>query len=174
MPQFDGLFDYQNRVRPSYLRSNLLSRRLPRGFTEADVLPRLRSRAFAGRGCATPDVESDAPGTSRGRLFRSNLSLPDLPKDMRFVTSFSTRPGRTDDETRGLATGPFMNLESGPNSVQLQSGALGCPLLVIRIAGVGAFHAALRLPWVHGLGWNVGGLHGDDCPRHACRLRVGC
>jgi xylan 1,4-beta-xylosidase len=117
MPQFDGLFDYQNRVRPSYFAFKLLSR------LQGERL-RLSSSEESVRGFASYD-----PRLRMWNLLLWNFSpsgcqvdivLKDIPRDLRtrHIELDATAP--SDDENARLRPAPFRRLGGGEQHWQLQ------------------------------------------------------
>jgi hypothetical protein len=110
MPQFDGLFDYQNRVRPAYFAFKLLSRlagdrlgvdsELPtvHGFASHD--PRLRMYNLLLWNF------SDAPVSAE-------LVLKSLPKNLRARHIVLDAAAPSDDENARLHPDPFARVKPG-------------------------------------------------------------
>jgi len=116
MPQFDGLFDYQNRVRPSFFAFKLLSR------MTGDRLPVVSSDP-AVHGLATQDDEariaqvllwnfSDSPA-------EVDLTVRGLPREMRLreITLDALAP--SDDENVRLRPSPSRGIEKGDHRVRV-------------------------------------------------------
>ncbi len=116
MPQFDGLFDYQNRVRPSYFAFKLLSR------ISGNRLP----------------VESNAPGVHAlagydprlqmhnlivwnfsGSDLKVDLILRNLPSNIRTRHLQLDAVSPNDDENVRLRTDPFQKLGKGDQKMNL-------------------------------------------------------
>lgn len=119
MPQFDGLFDYQDRVRPSFFAFKLLSRltgeRLPitsshptvHGFATHDEKYRIDQVLLWNFSDSPTEVE---------------LVLDDLPGEtlMRRITLDALAP--SDDENARLRPEPPARLAKGPQRMKLQLG----------------------------------------------------
>jgi len=117
MPQFDGLFDYQNRVRPAYFAFKLLSR------LRGDRL-RLTSDHPAIHGLA-----SDDPALRMQNLLLWNFSASAVPVEI--TLDGHARPLRTrhvvldtvagsDDENVRLRPEPYATLKPGRQTWHLQ------------------------------------------------------
>jgi hypothetical protein len=117
MPQFDGLFDYQNRVRPSFFAFKLLAR------LTGDRL-RVDSSVSNVHALATHDEQyqidnvllwnfSDSPASV-------DLVLNNLPKDMlvRQLTLDAITPG--DDENTRLRPEPRARMTKGSHTLKLE------------------------------------------------------
>ena len=117
MPQFDGLFDYQNRVRPSYFTFKLFSR------LRGEQLKLISSRATV-HGFATHDQQLRMWNLMLWNFSNSavdtELVLPDLPKEMRLRHIVLDAGGANDDENARLRPEPFRNLKAGQNQIQVQ------------------------------------------------------
>ena len=116
MPQFDGLFDYQNRVRPAYFAFKLLSR------LAGERLP-VTSNHGAIHGFATYD-----PTLRMHNLLLWNFSkagvpvrllLAGLPKDMRTRHIVLDASALSDDENARLRPAPFATLKQGDAQLEL-------------------------------------------------------
>jgi len=119
MPQFDGLFDYQNQVRPSYFIFKLLSRL-------AGQQLRLSSTHPTVHGFATHDEQlrmynlllwnfSAAPLTAE-------LFLKDLPQDLRVRHITLEALASSSDENARLHPEPFFQLAKGDQRLTLELG----------------------------------------------------
>ncbi|MCS7238131.1 MAG: hypothetical protein NZ899_07670 [Thermoguttaceae bacterium] len=119
MPQFDGLFDYQNRVRPAYFAFKLLSR------LQGERL-RLESNHPAVHGFATHDPEmrmynllvwnfSDA-------TVPAIIRLKNLPAKLRarHITLDAAAP--CDDENVRLRPEPFFQIDPGSAELNVELG----------------------------------------------------
>jgi hypothetical protein len=117
MPQFDGLFDYQNRVRPSFFAFKLLSR------MTGDRLP-LDSSLARVHGFATHDEKylidnlllwnfSEKPATVE-------IELAKLPRDVlvRRLTLDATAP--SDDENIRLRPERRARLTKGSHQIKVE------------------------------------------------------
>ena len=116
MPQFDGLFDYQNNVRPAYFTFKLLSRL-------AGERLRLTSAHPAVHGFATHDEQlrmhnlvvwnfSAAP-------VQVELSLEGLAKDTRVRHLVLDALSASSDENARLRPAPFTNLKKGDHRLRV-------------------------------------------------------
>jgi xylan 1,4-beta-xylosidase len=116
MPQFDGLFDYQNRVRPAYFTFKLLSRlrgqQLPVASTHSTVHgfaaydPQLLMHNLVLWNFSSQSVKLD-------------LKLTALPKDMRTRHIVLDAMSPADDENSRLRPEPFKKLSSGDQTIAL-------------------------------------------------------
>jgi hypothetical protein len=110
MPQFDGLFDYQNNVRPAYFTFKLLSRL-------AGERLQLTSNHAAVHGLAARDDQlrmwNLVLWNFSASPVQAELSLAGLPKDMRVrhIVLDATAPG-SDENTR-LRPEPYTGLQAG-------------------------------------------------------------
>lgn len=117
MPQFDGLFDYQNRVRPSYFAFKLLSR-------------------ISGNRLA---VKSDTPGVHAlaaqdprlqmhnllvwnfsGSDFKAEIFLRNVPADVRTRHVQLDASAANDDENVRLRPDPFQKIPKGDQRIEIQ------------------------------------------------------
>jgi hypothetical protein len=117
MPQFDGLFDYQNRVRPAYFTFKLLSRlrgnRLPvtsshpaiHGFAASDESMRMHNLVLWNFSAAPVELQLSLNGLSRDTRIR-HLVLD------------AQAPG--DDENTRLRPEPFHSLKAGDHRLELR------------------------------------------------------
>jgi xylan 1,4-beta-xylosidase len=116
MPQFDGLFDYQNRIRPAYFTFKLLSRLAGR------QLP-VTSNHSAVHGFAAYDprllMHNLVLWNFSREAVKLDLKLVALPKDMRtrHVALDATSP--SDDENSRLRPDPFKKLSSGDQTISM-------------------------------------------------------
>jgi len=119
MPQFDGLFDYQNRVRPSYFSFKLLSR-------QTGERVRLTTSDHAVHGFATHDgkfrVDNILLWNFSGESAAVNLTIEGLPAAtlMRHATLDSTGP--SDDENARLQPWPSERLKKGDCTLKVGLG----------------------------------------------------
>ena len=117
MPQFDGLFDYQNRVRPSFFAFKLLSR------LTGDRL-RVESSLPSVHGFATHDEKYQIDNLLLWNFSDSRASvdvlLDGLPKDMlvRRVTLDALAP--SDDENARLRPEPRSRMTKGTHSLKIE------------------------------------------------------
>jgi hypothetical protein len=122
MPQFDGLFDFQDRVRPSYFAFKLLSRLTGQRL-------RVVSSDAAVHGFATHDekyrIDSLLLWNFSASPAEVELSLEDLPKDvlMRQITLDAMAP--SDDENARLRPEPPTNLKRGNHVLKAGLDAYG-------------------------------------------------
>jgi xylan 1,4-beta-xylosidase len=120
MPQFDGLFDYQNRVRPSYFAFKLLARLTGNRL-------KLESSDKVVHGFATHDDKYQIDNFLFWNFSNSpahvNLSLEGLPKDMvvRRLTLDALAP--SDDENARLRPEFRARLTKGNHSLKVELGA---------------------------------------------------
>lgn len=116
MPQFDGLFDYQNHVRPAYFSFKLLSR------LAGDRL-RLSSSHEAIHGFATHDerlrMHNLALWNFSAAPIRAELSLEGLPKEMRARHLVLDATATSADENLRLRPEPFFHLKPGDQKLRL-------------------------------------------------------
>ncbi len=116
MPQFDGLFDYQNHVRPSYFVFKLLSRL-------AGEKVRVSSSSPTVHGFASHDaqlrMENLLLWNFSANAAAVELELKDLagPKRTRHMVLDALAPG--DDENARLRPDPFRNLPAGEQHLTL-------------------------------------------------------
>jgi len=115
MPQFDGLFDYQNRVRPAYFAFKLLSRLAGERLQVESTAPTVH--AFATQDDALRMCNlllwnfSSSPTTIE-------LRLNDLPKRRsRHVVLDAVAP--TDDENQRLRPDPYRNIPEKNHTMTL-------------------------------------------------------
>jgi len=117
MPQFDGLFDYQNHIRPAYFTFKLLSRL---GGERLE----LRSSNSTAHGFATYD---DRLRTFNLLLWNFSaapapiqLLLNDIPRDLRHrhLVLNANAPG--EDENIRVRPDPFVSIKKGNQSMNLE------------------------------------------------------
>jgi xylan 1,4-beta-xylosidase len=117
MPQFDGLFDYQNTVRPSYFTFKLLSR------LRGDRL-RLASDHPAVHGFATHDepmrMQNLLLWNFSASPVRVGLSLKGLAKPTRTRHVTLDARASSSDENARLRPEPFANLAAGDARLELE------------------------------------------------------
>ncbi|HEY5912885.1 MAG TPA: hypothetical protein VJA21_20020 [Verrucomicrobiae bacterium] len=110
MPQFDGLFDYQNRVRPSYFAFKLLSR------LAGDRL-RLSSSLPTVHGLATHDDQLRMNNlllwNFSASAVEAEVELKGLPAEMRVRHIVLDAVAPSDDENARLRPEPFRKLAGG-------------------------------------------------------------
>ena len=116
MPQFDGLFDYQNQVRPAYFIFKLLSRL-------AGEQLRLTSTHPAVHGFATHDAQLRMHNLILWNFSSSpvplELSFKDLPGDVRIRHIVLDATAASSDENARLRPEPFANLKKGDQHLSL-------------------------------------------------------
>jgi hypothetical protein len=119
MPQFDGLFDFQNRVRPSYFAFKLLSRMTGNRLV-------LNSSDPAIHGLATHDetfrIDQVLLWNFSAAKAKVELFLKNLPREMlvRRLTLDALAP--SDDENARLRPDPRMRLSQGDHRATLDLG----------------------------------------------------
>jgi xylan 1,4-beta-xylosidase len=115
MPQFDGLFDYQNQIRPSYFAFKLLSR-------VAGERLRLTSDSPV-HGFATHDGQLRMHNLMlwnfSGAPVRVELSLVGLPAAMRSRHLVLDAMAASGDENARLRPEPFANLNQGDHKMSV-------------------------------------------------------
>lgn len=122
MPQFDGLFDYQNRVRPSYFAFKLLSRLTGErvGLTTTDP---------AVHGFATHDgtfrVDNILLWNDAGGRVRLSLNLEGLPEATLMRHIMLDPSGPSDDENARLRPSPSKRLKQRDHQIQVELGPYG-------------------------------------------------
>jgi len=116
MPQFDGLFDYQNTVRPAYFTFKLLSRLTGQrlrvtsshaaihGFAVRDERLRMDCLMLWNFSAASVPVE---------------IALQGLPKDTRVRHLVLDAAGANNDENSRLRPGPTASLPKGDHRLQV-------------------------------------------------------
>jgi hypothetical protein len=116
MPQFDGLFDYQNQVRPAYFVFKLLSRL-------AGEQLRLTSTHPAVHGFATHDEQLRMHDLMLWNFSSSpvplELAFKDLPRDVRIRHIVLDATTASSDENVRLRPEPFTNLKHGDQRLSL-------------------------------------------------------
>jgi hypothetical protein len=116
MPQFDGLFDYQHRVRPSYFAFKLLSRL-------AGERLRITSSHENVHAFATHDPQlrmfNVLLWNFSGSPAQAQLLLRGLPKEMRTRHIVLDATASSDDENARLRPDPFKSIQSGDQRMEL-------------------------------------------------------
>jgi hypothetical protein len=116
MPQFDGLFDYQNQVRPTYFAFKLLSRL-------AGERLRLTSNHSAVHGFATHDeqlrMDNLVLWNFSATPVQVELSLVGLPEATRSRHLVLDATAASSDENTRLRPEPFINLKKGDQSLSV-------------------------------------------------------
>ena len=119
MPQYDGLFDYQNQVRPAYFAFKLMSRLAGQRLA-------LSSSHFAVHGFATHDEQlrmynlllwnfSNAP-------VQAELLLKGLPGDMRVRHLILDATTANSDENARLRFEPMVHFAKGDQPLSQELG----------------------------------------------------
>lgn len=107
MPQFDGLFDYQNTIRPSYFAFKLLSRIAGEQLQFRSSLPQVNGLAARDQSLRMHNLllwnYSSEPVQVR-------VTLENLPKDMRIRHVVMDAKTTSSDENARLRPDPFSNL----------------------------------------------------------------
>ena len=117
MPQFDGLFDYQNRVRPSYFAFKLLSRLTGEKLRTAWSDPAVH--AFA-----THDEKYEIDSvllwnySNQGAIL--DLDLMGLPKEMLMRELTLDAVAGSDDENARLFPAPSSRLKKGDHHQKVE------------------------------------------------------
>jgi hypothetical protein len=116
MPQFDGLFDYQDQARPAYFTFKLLSRL-------AGERLRLTSTHPAVHGFATHDEQLQMHNLMLWNFSPSpiplELSLKDLPGNVRIRHLVLDATAASSDENARLRPEPFTNLKQSDQPLSL-------------------------------------------------------
>jgi hypothetical protein len=117
MPQFDGLFDYQNQVRPTYFAFKLLSRL-------AGQKLRVNSSAPSVHALASQDPELRMHNLLLWNFSKSpaalELKLTSLPRDMRARHIVLDASTASSDENARLRPEPFFQIPKGDRQLELQ------------------------------------------------------
>ncbi len=117
MPQFDGLFDYQNNVRPAYFTFKLLARLQGERLT-------LSSTHAAVHGFATHDeqmrMENLVLWNFSAEVVPVELSLLGLTRDLRSRHIILDAQPASDDENARLRPEPFATLPKGARQLELK------------------------------------------------------
>jgi hypothetical protein len=120
MPQYDGLFDFQNRVRPSYFAFKVLSR-----LTGTRL--KLDSSDRAVHGFATHDekymIDNLLLWNFSATPARVDLALESLPRGMLVRRLTLDALASSDDENARLRPEPRARLLKGDHHVKLELGA---------------------------------------------------
>jgi hypothetical protein len=115
MPQFDGLFDFQNHVRPAYFAFKLLSR-----LTGAEL--RLSSSAPAVHGFATHDdkyaIDTVLLWNYSPAPVAVELTCDSLPRDLRVRSLTLDAAAASDDENARLRPGPITSARKGTHRLK--------------------------------------------------------
>ena len=116
-PQFDGLFDYQNQIRPAYFAFKLLSRM-------AGQRLRVSSSSDKVHGFATRDPQLQMHNVMlwnfSGEPASVALSLEALPKDMRVRHMLFDAAGAGAEENQWLRPEPPQTLKAGDQRLSLK------------------------------------------------------
>ena len=117
MPQFDGLFDFQNRVRPSYFAFKLLSRL-------TGVRLRVDSSDSKVHGFATHDQQYQIDNVLfwnfAGSAASVELVLEELPKDVLVRRLTLDALASSDDENARLRPDRRMRLSKGNHRIKVE------------------------------------------------------
>jgi hypothetical protein len=115
-PQFDGLFDYQNQIRPAYFTFKLLSRM-------AGQRLRVGSTSDKVHGFATRDPQLQMHNVMLWNFSSEpahvELSLEALPKDMRVRHIVLDAAGAGGDENQRLRPEPLQTWKAGDQKLLL-------------------------------------------------------
>lgn len=116
MPQFDGLFDYQNHIRPSYFAFKLLSRLHGERLRVTSSHPNVH-------GFASHDEQlrmwNLVLWNFSGSAVQVDLALRELPEEMRSRHIVLDAVTGNDDENTRLRPEPFRNLKAGEQQLQV-------------------------------------------------------
>jgi hypothetical protein len=116
-PQFDGLFDYQNQIRPAYFSFKLLSRM-------AGERLRVSSTSDKVHGFATHDPQLQMHNLMlwnfSGEPAQVELSLDSLPKEMRARHVMLDAAGAGVEENQRLRPEPLRTLKAGDQKLSLK------------------------------------------------------
>jgi hypothetical protein len=119
MPQFDGLFDYQNQIRPAYFAFKLLSRLRGQRL-------RLSSDNPSVHGFATHDdqlrMENIVLWNFSDSSVDAELSLTGRERKARYRHVLLDATAASTDENARLRPEPFENLEAGDQSLKVSLG----------------------------------------------------
>jgi hypothetical protein len=117
MPQFDGLFDYQNQIRPAYFAFKLLSRLRGKAL-------RLSSDHSSLHGFATQDEQLRMQNLVLWNFSTSavpvELSLKGLAQDTRYRHTILDAASASGEENARLRPEPFANLKKGDRTLRVQ------------------------------------------------------
>ena len=117
MPQFDGLFDFQNNVRPTYFAFKLLSR-----LTGEQL--RLESSAPSVHGFMTHDEKLQVHNlllwNFSGSAVEVELNIAGLPKDMRVRHLVLDALSNSNDESARLRPAPPSEMKKGDHRLKVQ------------------------------------------------------
>jgi xylan 1,4-beta-xylosidase len=115
MPQFDGLFDYQNRVRPSYFAFKLLSRLAGERLRVSSSSPTVHAFASTDEQLRMDNLLLWNYSSAAAQV---EVQLKDLSKRRtRHIVLDALGP--SDDENARLRPEPFRNLQAGDQRLQL-------------------------------------------------------
>ncbi|MDB6038483.1 MAG: putative Xylan 1,4-beta-xylosidase [Verrucomicrobiales bacterium] len=117
MPQFDGLFDYQNRVRPSYFAFKLLSR-----ISGNRLAVQSDHRAVRALAAYDPQLRMHnlVLWNFSGMEVNLELVLKGLPADVRTRHVQLDALAPNDDENVRLRPDPFQKIPKGDQTLELQ------------------------------------------------------
>ena len=119
MPQYDGLFDFQDRVRPSYFAFKLLSRLTGERLKLESSVPTVHgSRPTTTSTGST----TSCSGTSRRRRGNFELTLEGLPGDKLVRRLTLDAQGPSDDENVRLRPERRTRLAKGDHRLEVELG----------------------------------------------------
>jgi xylan 1,4-beta-xylosidase len=116
MPQFDGLFDYQNRVRPSYFAFKLLSRLQGDRLQTTSSDPAIHALASDDPQLRMQNILLWNFSTNQVKL---ELTLKSLPKEVRTRHIQLDAAAPSDDENSRLHPDPFHKLPKGDQQITI-------------------------------------------------------
>jgi xylan 1,4-beta-xylosidase len=122
MPQFDGLFDYQNHVRPSYFSFKLLSRISGNRLAVNSDTPGVH--AFAAHDSRL-QMHNILLWNFSGSDYKAEITLKNLPADVRTRHVQLDAAAAGDDENVRLRPDPFRKLPKGDQRIEIQLDAFG-------------------------------------------------
>jgi hypothetical protein len=117
MPQFDGLFDYQNQVRPAYFAFKLLSRLRGQRLRLSSDHPSLHGFATQDEQLRMQNLVLWNFSTSAVQV---ELSLKGLAQDTRYRHIVLDAASASGDENARLRPKPFTNLKKGDQEIAVQ------------------------------------------------------
>jgi xylan 1,4-beta-xylosidase len=116
MPQFDGLFDYQNSVRPAYFGFKLLSRLVGDRVKVTSTLPSVHGFAAHDPHLRMHNLLLWNFSSSPAKV---DLQLAGLPTEMRIRHIVLDAMSSSDDENSRLRPDPFRKLSAGDQNIVL-------------------------------------------------------
>ncbi len=117
MPQFDGLFDYQNNIRPAYFVFKLLSRLVGARLALSSSHPAVHGFAAHDENLRMDNL---VLWNFSAEALPVQLSLVGLAKDMRSRHVMLDAKSASNDENVRLHPEPFMTLPKGGRRLELQ------------------------------------------------------